>query len=110
MLRDDFYKEMDDYYKAIIWWRNNDLGPCRSSTCPVKVAHPAGRFCHNQYERTDNRHFVFGTCIPPPEIWWAYDRLRDGRGSNVDAEIVDAFRDNRVFQGRSYEGLPTGPE
>ncbi|KAI4127045.1 MAG: hypothetical protein LQ338_003414 [Usnochroma carphineum] len=65
---------------------------CRDSSCPLKFPHSPGLYLHlNQPSRFTQIPPHFGASNPPPHIWEARDRFRDGKQSEADVEIIMGF-------------------
>lgn len=42
--------------------------------------------------------FLFGAQNPPPEVWWAHDKLIKGEASDEEEELVLSFLAHHPFQ------------
>jgi len=94
-----------DFFAKLEAWENS-MAPCKSQSCPIGTAHHEGRYLHSG--RRSNRNPTFGSCNPPPHVWTAYHRIKEGSFTVEDKQCVDGFRENHVFQSHGRFAASTG--
>ncbi len=70
----------------------NYFNPCTSGFCPIKPLHNVGIYYHRgQPPPSNHAHSLFGYSNPPPEIWAALDRFRNGPATAADLRLMADF-------------------
>ena len=93
----------------------NPTQECTETSCPLvrvlKIPHQQGHYFHRgSPPMMGGEQSMFGTSDPPPEVWAAYERLREGDGKE-DMDMVIPFAyyhfgwpDDRFDEGIEVRG------
>lgn len=88
--------------------QNTYFTPCIARVCPIKKLHNVGLYLHKgQPPPSTNANSVFGLSNPPPEIWAALDRFRNGPATAEDLMLMASFvechlEDDAPFEPEAY--------
>ena len=63
---------------------------CRTTDCPIKVAHHEGIYRHNG-KNPENACTVFGPSNPPPHIWEIADKVQEGKDTVKECDWLIVF-------------------
>ena len=70
----------------------NPTQACTEISCPLvhvlKIPHQRGPYFHNGSPMMRGQQSMFGTSDPPPEVWAAYERLREGDGKEEEDMVI----------------------
>ncbi|KAL8799290.1 MAG: hypothetical protein Q9182_005994 [Xanthomendoza sp. 2 TL-2023] len=79
---------------------------CKSQDCGVEEPHKTGLYLHDDHDASlfMQRHtnHIFGISNPPPKVWDAALRVKDGNGTERDHELVHDFSAHHSRWGKDH--------